>query len=246
MRLSRLLVSMLFVAPLAACGGGGESGDGMIRVDAATTQDGAPVDTPPQSVCLADADLGGLNLGTMQMRSSGDFFIQPMMGPLAGRTIFLLAAGLPGGTATATDVLAVEVVKPAQGNFQTNTAIPFETNGASTTYAAASYLLADYNTTANPPTWNQFYYASSGSVTLTAISEQNGGSITGTVDATTFVETDEMTGMAVAGGCQSSLQGLQFFLTQQAMAFDSPAKNLTPRQAAALRAIESFRQVQQQ
>jgi hypothetical protein len=56
-------------------------------------------------------------------------------------------------------------------------------------------------------------YATSGSITFTAIGQTMGSPIRGSISATTLREIDAQ-GNLVTGGCMSMLAGLQFFLTQ--------------------------------
>jgi len=192
------------LAALVGCGGGG-GGDS--RPDAKIFLD-APIDAPP--MCAVTASLGGLSLGSMAMPVSADNFDQPTMGPFMGRTVFSVGGRLPSSTATLLDVLIVDYVKPVAGGFLTNTAVNFDPN-PNAVYVAASYLFGDFDSSAM--TVQNFYYANSGSVTLTQIAEANGSPINGTVAATNYREVDDA-GADVAGGCTTALTGLAFNLVE--------------------------------
>lgn len=227
--------TQLFVAfamsSLVACGGD----DAPVTPDAKVYMDAAP-DTAP--VCGITGPLGQLSFGTMQMRASGDWFQSPTSGPLMGRTIFFIGAGLPGSTSASADVLSFQVIKPETGDFPTGSAINFEPSPTSTTVVANSYLLADYNSASK--TSAQVLWAGSGSITITAIGEGDGDMITGSVAATSYREINQMTGADVAGGCTLDLMGVNFALTQMAAPFapdklSSDEFVLTPDDEAFLR-----------
>lgn len=220
--------TQLFVAfamsSLVACGGE----DAPSTPDAKVYMDAPPDMTP---ACLAESPPGALSLGSTQMRSAGDYFVVPTSGPQMGKTVFFMGAGLPGSTATAADVLAFEYVEPDSGGFVTDAPVSFETNGAAGTYVAASYILADYNSTAK--TIGQVFWASSGALTLTDIGESDGSMITGSVNTTNYREISQTTGMDVSGGCTASLMGLSFALTQM-----EPAMPFAPDKTPAGELVE--------
>ena len=80
---------------------------------------------------------------------------------------------------------------------------------------AAAFVLGDFDTASNNV--EHFYWAQSGAITLTAVSENDAGAIDGSVNATNFADVDEQ-GNVIASGCTTSMGGLQFALTQMAMA----------------------------
>lgn len=203
------------VSSLVACGGE----DAPSTPDAKVYMDAAP-DTAP--ACGITGPLGQLSFGSMQMRQSGDWFQTPTSGPLMGRTVFYIGAGLPGSTATAADVLSFQVVKPMTGDFTTGSAINFDADPTSTTAVASSYVVVDYNSSTK--TSAQVLWAGSGSITLTAIGEDNGDMITGSVSTTSYREINQMTGADIAGGCTLDLMGISFALTQMASPF-APEKH---------------------
>ena len=208
---SKLFV--LSVAFAAGCGGGG--GKKANLVDAMI--DSPTIDTPP--ACAVMASLGNLNLGSAAAPVAGEWFDTTRGGSLMGRTVLSIGGRLPSSTATLLDVLIVDYVKPATGNFQTNTAINFDPNPKSAPPVAMSYVFGDFDMGAM--TVQNFYYASNGSITLNAVGTTNGAPINGSptltppggVSATNYREIDDMNN-DVAGGCTTSLGGLGFFLTE--------------------------------
>jgi hypothetical protein len=203
---------------LAACGGG----DGSSQPDAKVYMDAA-IDAPP--VCAVVLPSGTVPIGTTAMRASGNWFQMPTSGPLMGKTVFFIGVGLPGSTAASADVLAFQVIKPT-GGFTTNTPINFEADPTMNTAPAAAYVMADYNSSTK--TAAQLMWASSGSITLTAIGQANGNMISGSVAATNYREINQMTGADVAGGCTLHLDGVSFALTQMS----SPAAPENPASEA--------------
>lgn len=226
--------TQLFVAfamsSLVACGGE----DAPATPDAKVYMDAPPDMTP---ACTVMSDLGSVAYGTMQMRRAGDFISTLTSGPLTGRTVFAIGIGLPGGSDTAVDVLFFQVLKPMTDDFTTGSAISFETNPAASTFNAVAYVAGDYNPQAK--TIAQLLYAGSGAITLENIGESDGSQITGSVNATSYREINQMTGADIAGGCTANLTGFSFALTQMNAPF-APGKlstdelGLTPADTAFL------------
>ena len=232
--------SKLFVLSVGfaiGCGGG----DSKPKLPDAKVFMDAAIDAAP--VCTADAMLGNLNLmNTMP----NDYFIIPMAGQAnAGMKTLLIGGRLPSSTAAGADILAFEVVRPAAG-YQTGTAYTFAT-ALSNMYPAAAYVLGDLTQT----DYAQLYWASSGSVTFTAVGEANGTTISGMVTAVNFREMNEMTSQEVPGGCTSSLGGLMFSVVHMDMPFNAEeteeGHGLTAgERAQVIKAIEKIKLAQQQ
>lgn len=198
------------------CGGGG--GKKAIVVDAMI--DSPTIDAP--AACAVMASLGNLNLGNAMamppMAVTSDWIDTDRMGSLTGRTVLSIGGRLPSSTASLLDVLIVDYVKPQAGNFLTNTPVNFDPDPAAAPPVAFSYVFGDFDTAAM--TIQNFYYASTGSITLTAVGEADGSTISGSVAATNYREIDDMN-VDVPAGCTTSLGGLGFYLTQMTMAFDN-------------------------
>jgi hypothetical protein len=207
----RSLSFLLLAAPLVACGGDDDGGNS--TPDAKVFMDAA-IDAPP--ACAVDDSLGQIATGTMQARRMGDWFEVPTMGPKANRTVFYVYGVVATSTQTALDLVFVEYVKPTTGGFVTNSPLNFITETTSTTLGVTAFVLADVN----PATESvaQVYFASSGSLTLQNIGEEDGSLITGSVSQTNFREINQMTGADVAGGCTTMLPSMTFALTQMAAA----------------------------
>ena len=240
MRNSMLGCSFFFAAAMIGCGGDDDGGMITPMPDAKVFMD-AGVDSAP--LCGTMSAAQPLGLGTMQMPRAGDYIEVPTTGPQMGKTVFVLGAGLPGSTMTAIDALFIEVVKPGASWQPTNQAINFDTNAASTTYVAASYIIEDLNQ-GPPVSYARVLWASSGSVTFTSINDTQGALINGQAAATNFREINEMTGADVAGGCTASHAGLGFFLQHMnAMArsefpsFSDGAIELTPESLGAIQTL---------
>ena len=172
----------------------------------------APVDMP--KVCTVATSLGSLTLGMMAtpvVPMMGDWFVVAMQGPWMGKTVFAVGAYLPVMSGMPDDVIIVEVVKPANGQWPENTAINFDPSPTALMNAHA-IILEDYNQSTG--TSNRVLYAGSGSITFTDIGEAANDLVTARVAATTFREVDKMTGADVAGGCTSSLMQFQMYLKQ--------------------------------
>jgi hypothetical protein len=214
---SRLLVVFVGLVSFVAVGCGDDGGTKL--VDAKVFLDAPPPMIDAPAVCTTEANLMNLQLGTMAAPAMGDWYQVYTMGPLMGRTFFLIAAFLPGSAGGMGDAMVIELVKPAAGNFPVNQAQNFITDATAMTYTAASYLYGNVNANVMPFTYEQFLFASSGSITLTAVGEADGQLTTGSVSATTYIETNDMTGAPVPAGCMSALGGLTFTLRQMNMPF---------------------------
>ncbi len=206
-----LALPILFVA--VGCGSDGTKKpmllDSKVFLDAGA--DAAPT-------CGIKTMFGGLTLGTAAMpagmASPSDWFDNPTMGPNMGKTVLSIGARLPDSTATEIDLFILEYVKP-QPAFKLNMAVPFDPNPAQNPATAYAYIFSDLDSTGMM--YNNFYFASSGSITLTAVNEADGGITSGTMAAANFREVDESTNMDIAGGCTSMFAGLSFNLKQTAM-----------------------------
>lgn len=202
----------LAVSALVGCGGGGggsKGPDSKIFLD-------APVDQ--QAACAVMASLGGLNLvSTMP----DDWIDTNRGGSLAGRTVLTIGGRLPSSTAALIDALIVDYVKPTAGGFTLNTAVNFDPNPAAAPYVAAAYVFGDLDPNVTPNTVQNFYYASTGSITLTSVGETSGAAIKGSVSATNFREIDD-NNADVPGGCTTALTALNFDVVHDGMNFAPP------------------------
>lgn len=206
-----LALPVLFVA--VGCGSDGTKKP--MLTDSKVFLDAGPDAAP---TCGVMNTFPTLTLGTAAMPTNpADWFDNPTTGPNTGKTVLSIGARLPGSTATAIDIFVVEYVKPVAGGFALNTAVPFNPDPNATSAVAYGYIFSDLDSTGM--NYNNFYFASTGSLTLTAVQEQDGGITTGTMAASNFREVDEMTGADVAGGCTTSFAGLSFALKQMNMAF---------------------------
>ena len=233
-KMSILPVALL---SLVACGGD-DKPTVTVKVDAKVFQD-----APPPPPCGVDAaGFGTLSLGSTAMPVTGDWIDLPadnMTGPYMGKTTFVLAGNLPGSTMTLRDPLIIIVPKGNAG-FPTG-AVTLDPDPNSTTPAAYGYILGDFDTGTNE--FVNLYWPSTGSITITAISEADGGAITGSVSAINFREVDDSGD--VAGGCTTKIGGLNFTLKQMNMAATgkevvdpstlTPAQRLAVAKAAAKR-----------
>jgi hypothetical protein len=106
------------------------------------------------------------------------------------------------------------------GVFPANTAVGFDpTSGAAagmTAYAAAALIKGDLHPLDG--TVQNFYWADSGSITVTEIGEADGSAIKATVMMTTYREVDQQTGDSITDGCTTMLVSLTFHLIQDAAA----------------------------
>jgi hypothetical protein len=202
------------LSTLVACGGGGGSKtpDSKLFLD-------APIDQ--MATCAVMTSLGGLNLvSTMP----SDYIDTDRGGSLAGRTVLSVGGRLPSSTAALLDVLVVDYVKPMAGGFQLNTAINFDPNPAAAPFVAASYVFGDLDPNVTPNTVQNFYYASNGSITVTAVGETSGAAIKGSVASTSYREVDD-NNADVPSGCATALTALNFDVVHNGMNFAPPTGN---------------------
>jgi len=206
----------LVLSGLIGCGGGGgtKSPDAKIFLDAA-------IDAP--AACAIDPKPAGYIIGYMQDGTTpanpvptGNLVTVPTTGPYMGKTLFRLVGGLPSSTAAAEDLMVFDVLKPDAGQFPVNTAINWDPNAAAAAPVAASYILGDVDDAAM--TIGNFYYASNGSITFSAIGTTQGAAITGAVAATMFREIDEQNA-DIPGGCLASLTGFKMNMINMAPPF---------------------------
>jgi hypothetical protein len=199
---------------LGACGfpqpkdiGGGSDdsgvpGDGDGGGDGDDAGSDASVDAP-RNCLLTQSTIGALSLGQASMPAAGNWFVINQ-----GEKSFRIAAAFEQGPPQ--DALVIDVVRPAAG-FATNQAYVFETNPNAATYVAMSYLLADVDQQSMAA---MTYWASSGSVTFTAIGENANQNITGSVTAVNYREINPQTAQDVPGGCTASIAGVMLYLLQ--------------------------------
>lgn len=216
-----LLVAIPFVS-LIGCGG-----DDGPKI---TVKPDAPgmmqfMDAPPATCALNPAVFPNiLNLGSTATPAGStapgaDWYDVLTAGPNMGQTALVIVAGLPRG---ATDMLEDRmVIEVAKGNaFPLNQAIPLQADATATTYVALNYILGDIVGAGTPSaTVTNTYWASGGSVTLTAVSEADNGITTGSVTAVTYHEIDDA-GAMITSACNPlpSIVGLNFTLKQTNMA----------------------------
>ena len=205
-----LALPVLFVA--VGCGSDGTKKP--MLLDSKVFLDAGPDAAP---TCGIKTMFGGLTLGTAAAPAGGampaDWFDVGTVPANMGKTILSVAARLPDSTATAIDLFVLEYVKPAAG-FRLNMAVPFDPNPNQNPSTAYAYIFSDLDSTGMM--FNNFYFASTGSITLTAVNEADAGITTGTMATANFREVDDMTGADIAGGCASTFMGLSFNLKQTA------------------------------
>jgi hypothetical protein len=124
-------------------------------------------------------------------------------------------------------VLVIDYVKPT-GGFALDTPIAFDPDPRTAPYVAASYVLGDFDMATM--TAAQTYYASSGSLTMTAAGETSGAAVKGTVGMTSYREIDD-TGGEVAGGCSASLTSFTIDGFHNGMNFAPPTRDAGGLQA---------------
>ena len=100
--------------------------------------------------------------------------------------------------------------------FPIGTPVNFDTSATAaagtTAYAAAARINSDIDKQAAIGT---FYWAASGSITVTQLGETAGSVIQGEVMTTSYHEVDQATGVAIADGCTTSLVALKFNVLHQ-------------------------------
>ena len=172
----------------------------------------------------------GNKMATPPAPSPGDWFItfSADAGPLANRKAFdIFVSPSPMG-ANPLDIFSIRLLKPQTGNFPLNMAVNFDPDPNSATPTAWSFWLGNAAISGNMITGvEQEYYASSGAITLVAMSEQDQGIIEGSTSPIQWRQIDAMTGQDVPGGCTASMgvgsmsnTGFGFYLQQMATAFD--------------------------
>jgi hypothetical protein len=232
------LFSSILLAALVGCGGGGGSNkpDAKIFLD-------APIDAPP--MCAVMNALGTLTLaggtGTPPPPLMSDWVDTDRMGSLTGRTVISIGGRLPSSTAALIDVLIVDYVKPTTGGYVLNSPIMLDPNPAAAPYVAASYVFGDFDSSAM--TIQNFYYASSGTITFTQAGDVNGAMIVGSQGATNYREIDE-NNADVPGGCTTGLTALNFTLVHQDAAFQpgqSVPSGLVPLTKDEWKAVNAMR-----
>jgi hypothetical protein len=201
-----LALPVLFVA--VGCGSDGTKKP--MLLDSKVFLDAGPDAAP---TCGIKTMFGGLTLGNTATPVMSDWYDMPTMGPNSGKVVMSIGARLPDSTATEIDLFIMEYVKPAIG-FKLNMAVPFDPNPAQNPATAYAYIFSDLDSTGMM--YNNFYFASTGSITVSSAVESDGGLTTGTMAAANFREVDEMTNADIAGGCTSMFAGLSFNLKQMA------------------------------
>ena len=159
--------------------------------------------------CYVPADLGTLTLGNQ----GGGEATSNWFSTSGTDTLLTIGASLPTGSPP--DVMIITVVRPAAG-FPLNQNIPFATTYSPPPANQTGFMIwGDYDTTVNPATHQQMLFASNGSIRFTAIGQNNGDLITGTVSMTDFREVNEATAAPVVPGCTTKVGGIAFYLKQQ-------------------------------
>ena len=188
---------------------------GEVGFDARVTPLDAPSDTGPPP-CAVMKSLGGFMHGTPTMPIAGNYFVTPSSGPNVGKLTFKISGTLPSSTQADADILEVELVSE-NGVFPTNTDVSFDPGAGAasgtTPYVAAASIKGDVDGMTSEI--QNFYWASSGSITITQIGATSGSSIKGSVNPTAYVEVDPGSGTPVISGCTTMLTQLKFDLIQQ-------------------------------
>lgn len=198
MHMSRLFVmSCLLGSALVACGDDGGGGGGMVD---APKQIDAAIDSPPAVTCTYPASLPAGMVGTMAMPASGNFIVKDNM----NRVFFGLSIYI---TQDMKNDITLIVPRPTAG-FAPGT-FNFDPNPMSTMPVALAYGEQGINGMTSEKT----LYATSGSITFTAIGQTANSPIRGSISMTQLKEVDAQ-GNFVTGGCMSTIAGLSFFLTQ--------------------------------
>jgi hypothetical protein len=189
---------------LVACGGD----DGQAPTDAS-------VDVPPHDCSVTRAQFTNLGLGMAGMpvgypHGTSGWFRTATSGTYDGRRIFSIVAGLPDSLPSARDLFVLEILRPGSG-FQTNAAYTVDPDPNSVLPAARAYIIGDLNPTTG--SFGMVYWASSGSTTFTDVSEAFAADVSGKTTGLAFREVDNETGDDVIAGCTTSIDQLQFYLT---------------------------------
>jgi hypothetical protein len=186
-RICRSVIGLALLAtPLIACGGDDDGGNS--TPDAKVFMDAA-IDSPP--ACSLAMTLPGGTFGTTANRPSFNWISKSTQGVTSFRVSIPLDAGNK-------NFVTYAVIKSG-ASWTVNTPINFEPNPKSTTAAAAAFVAENVNTTTGMG--EKYYWASSGSITLTAIAQTAGAPIDFTGTAANFRAINVMTGDDIPGGC---------------------------------------------
>jgi hypothetical protein len=186
------------VAPLAACGGGGDDGPTLVDADdttppdaANTTPDAAPVQ------CLAD-DYGTVT--PMQQGAQTDNLTTPMY--------IVYEAGLNADT----DVLSVQLY-PGFGVFSGGAIAPgtYELTGGETQYETCGACVLVYTNFDGMNTQGTPYLATAGTLTITSVSPNLAGTLSNlTFQSVTILDAAPYTSTPAGDGCTASITSLAF------------------------------------
>ena len=202
MRVKFAVLSVL--VGVVACGGD----DGQTLVDAS-------VDVPPHDCSVTRAQFTNLGLGMAGMpvgypHGTSGWFRTATSGTYNGKRIFSIVAGLPDSLPSARDLFVLEILRPSSG-FQSNSAYAVDPDPNSVLPSARAYIIGDLNPTTGA--FGMLYWAGAGSTTFTEVSEAFAADVTGKSTGLAFREVDNETGDDVAAGCTTSIDQLQFYLT---------------------------------
>lgn len=206
MRLNHLSV-VLFSAlslPLIACGGDDDGGGGVVVPDAKVFMDAPPVQGP---ACLFPASIPAFTLPESGAPPSMSWIRKGTSGALNGVTYFGITIGLDADGKMEVDFL---VPRPTDG-FKTNTPYAFSTDPKAMGLPPALAIASDnIDAQGNP---YRTLWASSGTLTFTAVGQTQGDAINATISTTNLREIDD-NGADVAGGCMTSFAGITLNLQQ--------------------------------
>lgn len=202
--LAKLSVLSVLVG-LVACGGD----DSQTPVDASV--DSAPAhDCAVTRPAFTTLGLGMTGMPVGYPRGTSGWFRTPTSGAYDGRRIFSIVAGLPDSLPSARDLFVLEILRPS-GGFQTNVTYSVDPDPNSALPAARAYIIGDLNPTTGD--FGMVYWARAGSTTFTDVSEAPAADVAGKSTSLGFREVDNETGDDVAAGCTTSIDQLQFYLT---------------------------------
>jgi hypothetical protein len=143
-------------------------------------------------------------------RGTSGWFRTPTSGVYDGRRIFSIVAGLPDSLPSARDLFVLEILRPSTG-FQTNVTYSLDPDPNSALPAARAYIIGDLDPSTGD--FGMVYWARGGSTTFSDISEAPAADVSGKSTGLAFREVDNETGNDVAAGCTTSIEQLQFYLT---------------------------------
>jgi hypothetical protein len=210
MRIQMFGSSLVAVAALVGCGGD----DGSIKVPDAKVYKDAAIDAAP--MCAVDMSIGAISLGGTTP-AEGDWFYTPEMGVNSGKKEFYFGAKLDAVETTGKspagygDYLIIQVVKGTA--FTLNVPYAFEPDASSTILNSYAIILGDLNDGQTELT--NFMWAGDGSITFTAIGENDGDLINATVASTTYKDLDE-NDQVIPGGCSTNIASVTMKLKQKA------------------------------